>query len=386
MAFQSLYSRTSGWTPDQSVPAAERPVLDRWLLSELNTLAGEVDAALEGFDTQRAGKLLSAFVDDLSNWYVRRARRRFWRGDPAALSTLHEAIKTVTLLMAPLTPFVTERVWQDLVVTTTPDAPVSVHLAEYPAADPSLIDPALSGQMALVRRLVELGRAARADATVKTRQPLSRVLIPADALAGLGADLRELLADELNVVAVESLDGDASLVDITAKANFRSLGARYGKQVQPIAKAIAAADAAQLAAALRSAGQAELQVGDSRVQLEREDVLLTETPREGWAVATETGLTVALDLHITDELRRAGVAREVIRQIQETRKSSGLEVADRIVLRWSASDDTTRQAVTEHAAAIADEVLATDFAQGEADWAGATANELSGLTYWIRKA
>ncbi|WP_433218552.1 isoleucine--tRNA ligase [Dactylosporangium sp. CS-047395] len=379
VAFQSLYARTAGWTPDQSVPVAERPVLDRWVVSELNQLVGEVDAAMAAFDTQKAGRLLAAFVDDLSNWYVRRARRRFWRGDPAALATLHEAVTTVTLLMAPITPFVSERVWQDLVVPTTPDAPESVHLAAYPTADPTLIDERLSEEMALVRRLVELGRAARADATVKTRQPLARVLVSAPAL---DAALLEQLTEELNVQAVEPLTG--SLVNTTAKANFRSLGKRYGKRVQEIAKAIAAADAGALSASLRESGTATVTVDGEPIPLERDDVFLTETPREGWAVASDAGATVALDLHITPELRRAGIAREVIRQVQETRKSSGLEVVDRIEVGYASSDDETAAALSEHASAIADEVLATSFGAGS-PWAGADVQEAAGLTYWLRK-
>src|SRR5689334_4310424 len=162
VAFQALYGRAAGWQPSAADPAAaERPLLDRWVLSELNQLVRRVDAAYAAFDTQEAGRLLAAFVDDLSNWYVRRSRRRFWRGEPAALATLHEALRTVTLLMAPLTPFVTERVWGALVSPVDPSAAESVHLAAFPEADESLIDPALSAQMALVRRLVELGRAAR---------------------------------------------------------------------------------------------------------------------------------------------------------------------------------------------------------------------------------
>ncbi len=175
VAFQALYARTSNWSPSAEDPTpADRPLLDRWLLSELHALTRDVTDALETFDTQRAGKLLSSFVDDLSNWYVRRSRRRFWQGDKAALRTLHEVIETVTRLMAPITPFITERVWQDLVVPVTPDAPDSVHLSTWPEADHSAIDPELSKQMVLVRRLVELGRATRAESGVKTRQPLSR--------------------------------------------------------------------------------------------------------------------------------------------------------------------------------------------------------------------
>ncbi|RAG84526.1 isoleucine--tRNA ligase [Streptacidiphilus pinicola] len=390
VAFQALYARTAGWAPSASDPTpADRPMLDQWVLSELNTLVRDVDAALEAYDTQRAGKLLSSFVDDLSNWYVRRGRRRFWQGEPAALATLHEALETVTRLMAPLTPFITERVWQDLVVPVVPDAPESVHLATWPVADASLIDPALSRQMALVRRLVELGRATRADSGVKTRQPLSRALVSAQGYEELPAELLAQIAEELNVTAIESLaEVGGSLVDTTAKANFRALGKRFGKGVQDVAKVVAAADAAALSAALRATGTASVEVNGEQVELTPEDVIITETPREGWAVANEAGATVALDLHITPELRLAGVARDAIRQVQEARKNSGLEVSDRIVLRYVASADETAEALTTHGALLADEVLATDFAAGEADWADATpfADEALGLTFWLRKA
>jgi len=390
VAFQALYARTANWAPSAADPApAERPLLDRWLLSELNILVREVDAALDGFDTQRAGKLLSAFVDDLSNWYVRRGRRRFWQGEPAALRTLHEALETVTRLMAPLTPFITERVWQDLVVAVDPNAPVSVHLAEFPVVDEALVDPALSRHMALVRRLVELGRATRADSGVKTRQPLSRALIAAQGYAELPAELLAQIAEELNVTALESLSAvGGSLVDTTAKANFRALGRRFGKGVQEVAKAVAAADAAELAASLRTGGSASVLLDGEPVELGPDEVIITETPREGWAVANESGATVALDLRITPELRLAGLARDAIRQVQEARKNSGLDVADRIALRYLADDSETGQALEVHAALIADEVLATDFAAGKADWPEPVpfADEALGLTFWLRKA
>src|SRR5690606_3425615 len=192
------------------------------------------------FDTQRTGKLISTFIDDLSNWYVRRSRRRFWQGDPAALRTLHEALETVTRLMAPIVPFITERVWQDLIVPVAPDGPDSVHLAAWPEADRSLIDPDLSRDMLLVRRLVELGRATRAESGVKTRQPLSRALIAAQGFELLDDALRQQIAEELNVATLASLsDVGDSLVDTTAKANLRALGRRFGKRPQDGARAIA---------------------------------------------------------------------------------------------------------------------------------------------------
>ncbi|MFF3111694.1 isoleucine--tRNA ligase [Kitasatospora sp. NPDC057904] len=389
VAFQALYARTADWAPSAGDPApTDRPVLDRWVLSELNTLVREVDAAFEAYDTQRAGKLLSAFVDDLSNWYVRRGRRRFWQGDAAALATLHEALETVTRLMAPLTPFITERVWQDLVVPIDETAPASVHLAAWPEADETLVDPALSRHMALVRRLVELGRATRAESGVKTRQPLSRALIAAQGWEELPADLRAQIAEELNVSTLESLaEVGGSLVDTTAKANFRALGKRFGKGVQGVAKAVAAADAAHLATELRATGQTSVQHDGETITLSPDEVIITETPREGWAVANESGATVALDLAITPELKRLGIARDAIRQIQEARKNSGLDVADRIVLRWRATSEETAEAIAEHGPLVADEVLATDFAAGAADWTSGTfTDESLGLAFQLRKA
>src|SRR5450631_1579063 len=197
VSFQSLYARSAGWDPLEvsAPPVAERGALDRWALSEAHRLAADVDAAMEEFDTQRAGRLLAGYVDDLSNWYVRRSRRRFWAGDPAALATLHECLYVVTLLMAPITPFLTERVWQDLFASTSHELPPSVHLAKWPVvtpagADGSLVDDALAASMALVRRLVELGRATRAGSGVKTRQPLGQALVAAAGWEALSPELR----------------------------------------------------------------------------------------------------------------------------------------------------------------------------------------------------
>ncbi|WP_203919443.1 isoleucine--tRNA ligase [Rugosimonospora africana] len=387
VAFQALYGRTAGWSPSAADPApADRSVLDRWVLSELNTLVREVDAAMAAFDTQETGRLIAAFVDDLSNWYVRRSRRRFWRGDPAALATLHEALRTVTLLLAPITPFITERVWQELVVPVDAHAPQSVHLARFPEADEALLAPELSAQMAIVRRLVELGRAARAESGVKVRQPLSRALASATGFADLPEDLLAEIAAELNVGTVDPVSG--SFVDTTAKANFRTLGKRFGKDVQQVAKAIVAADAAALADALRTTGTATIEVGGEPIALGPDEVIITETPQEGWAVASDTGATVALDLHLTPELRRAGLARDAIRQIQEARKASGLDVSDRIQLRYLTGDEDTATALTEHGGLVAEEVLATDYATGEPTWPAARTftDETTGLTFWLRRA
>ncbi|MFD6993089.1 isoleucine--tRNA ligase [Streptomyces sp. NPDC059943] len=388
VAFQALYARTSGWAPSAADPApAERPVLDRWLLSELHALVDQSTRAMEAYDTQRVGKLLSAFVDDLSNWYVRRSRRRFWQGDKAALRTLHEVVETVTRLMAPLTPFITERVWQDMIVPVTPDAPESVHLSTWPEPDLSAIDPTLSRQMTLVRRLVELGRATRAESGVKTRQPLSRALVAASGFETLSPELRAQITEELNVSSLASLsEVGGSLVDTTAKANFRALGKRFGKGVQAVAKAVADTDAAALSAALRD-GTASVTVDGEPVSLAPDEVIITETPREGWSVASDSGATVALDLEITPELRLAGLARDAIRLIQEARKNSGLDVADRIAVRWTTTTDETRAALTTHTPLISDEVLALTFEPGapDATFGPAFTDEGLSLTFHLRK-
>ncbi|MBP2702334.1 isoleucine--tRNA ligase [Microbispora sp. RL4-1S] len=392
-SFFTLYANAESWSPARrhEAPApADRPLIDRWALAELHRTVAEVTASLEEFDTARAGRRITEFLDDLSNWYVRRSRRRFWSGEAAAFATLYECLETVTRLMAPLVPFVTDYVWD---VLRDADEPVSVHLASWPEVDEGLLDPALSERMALVRRLVELGRSARASSSVKTRQPLGRALVGAPGWASLPDGLRELIADELNVQRLEDLSGfSADLVTFTVKPNFRALGKRFGSQTKVAAAAIAAADPAALARALRSGATATVEAGElGTVELGPDDVIVTEQPRSGWAVETGavdtgTGETVALDLAITDELRRAGLVREVIRLVQEARKASGLSISDRIDLWWSAEGEPA-EALRDGGHLVADEVLAASFTEG-APPEGLPAHEDAdlGLVFWLRKA
>ena len=414
VSFLTLYSNAAassgdGWTPSRAAeapPAGDRPLLDRWVLSELNATVRDVTAAMEAFDTAAAGKLISAFIDDLSNWYVRRSRRRFWDGPgsrdgSAAFATLHECLLTLTRLMAPLTPFLTDYVWG---VLRGPDLPDSVHLASWPTADGSLIDEPLRRQMALVRRLVELGRAARASSSVRTRQPLARALAGAPGFTGLPEPLRAQVADELNVRSIEPL-GDAGtsgggpagsggsaagLMNRTAKPNFRALGKRFGPGTKAVAAAITAADPDALAGSLRSSGSATVEADGEQVTLGPEEVIVTETPKSGWAVATEGGETIALDLAITPELRREGIAREVVRLIQDARKNAGLDVSDRIDLWWSPAGDEVATALAEHGEAIAGEVLAVSRTTGTprdaADGVHEYQDQDLGLTFWLRRA
>ncbi len=280
-------------------PVSARPVLDRWLMSELHTLVRDVTAAMEGFDSATAGRRIAGFIDDLSNWYVRRSRRRFWEGPAtpdgeAAFATLYSSLETLTRLMAPLAPFVTDYIWGVLRAEGSPD---SVHLTTWPAFDASLIDERLSDQMALVRRLVELGRSARATAAVRVRQPLARALVGAAGFASLPAKLRAQVAEELNVHELEALTTvDDELVDYSVKPSFRALGKRFGSRTPAVAAAIEAADAAGLAASLRSGGTASVLVDGEPVSLDPDEVIVTQTPRSGWAVASDGGETVALDV------------------------------------------------------------------------------------------
>jgi isoleucyl-tRNA synthetase len=389
-SFFTLYAETNGWDPAASPapPRAERPLLDRWALAELASVTAGVTEALEDFDTQTAGRLIAGFVDDLSNWYVRRSRRRFWDGDPAALGTLHEVLDGLTRLMAPFTPFITERVWRSAVVpgaaAAGTDHPDSVHLADWPTVDAGARDDALVEQVALVRRLVELGRSARTSAKARTRQPLARALVAAPGWAQLPRDLVAEVAEELNVAELTELSEVAgSLVDVTVKVDFRAVGRRLGKQVQAVAAAVAAADPAELVAAYR-AGTATVPVDGATIPLADGDLVVTETPREGWTVASATGLTVALDLTLTPELERAGLVREVVRLVQDARKSTGLAVSDRIELWWT-GDGPVAQALTEHADALSGEVLATTVHADEPG-SGDGLEGPAGARIWIARA
>lgn len=363
VAFQSLYARSADWSPQGPAPQlAQRHVLDRWLISATHRLVRDVTDALERYDTQRTGTLIAAFVDLLSNWYVRRSRRRFWTAENDALWTLHEVLNVLTRLMAPITPFVTERVWQDLFVATDPSAPTSVHLADWPEYDAELIDEELTQAMEVTIRAVELGRAARAESKMKIRQALKRMLVPSTIYDRLTPELVEEIKSELNVVAVETFAAAGDIVDVFAKGNFRALGKRFAKRTPLVAAAIAAADANELATTLRTRGKAEVSVEGEAVEVLSDEVLLSERPREGWSVVNEQGETVALDLEITPELLRAGQVREVTRFVQEARKASGLDVSDRIRLTlWAAPELVA--AVDEGLNQIADEVLAVEIAR-----------------------
>lgn len=357
VSFHTLYAQASGFELSQSPALKDRSMLDKWIISELNALIEEVDNAYSEFDSQSAGRALARFIEDLSNWYVRRSRRRFWDGDLSALATLHESLITLTQLLAPMVPFITEQVWQEMVRVADPKATQSVHLTDFPIFDPALINRELNSQVALTRRVVELGRSARAESAIKIRQPLQRALISAPGWATLPHDMKDQIADELNVIHLADIaDADGDLVDISVKANFKSLGAKYGKEVQEISKAISASDPTALVKGLRTFGSAKIGIWT----IDLADLVITEVPKTGWMVASHDGESVALDLTLTAELVEAGNVREVIRFIQERRKSDGFEISDRIKVRWNC-DPSIASAIANATTHISDEVLALSF-------------------------
>jgi isoleucyl-tRNA synthetase len=362
VSFLALYAHAAQFKLAQAPAMKERSLMDRWIYSDLQRLITEVDDALSSFDSQRAGKALATFIDDLSNWYVRRSRRRFWDGDPAALATLHETLRTLTQLLAPMIPFITEHIWQQLIRPVEEDAPRSVHLSNFPQSNELEINPELSSQVAQTRRIVELGRAARADSAVKVRQPLRRALISAPAWSELPSAMKEQIADELNVLDLEDIgNADGDLVDVSVKANFRTLGTKYGADVQGIAQAIAQAVASELVNEIRTNGSITI-LGSKKIELE--DLVITEKPKSGWTVASRDGESVALDLALSPELIDAGQVREMIRFLQEARKNQSFDITDRINVLWNANPDVVK-AIDSARDHIAREILAVGMIHDE---------------------
>ncbi|MFN2388087.1 MAG: isoleucine--tRNA ligase [Actinomycetota bacterium] len=360
-SFWVTYASLEGFDPQAtSIPVSERPEMDRWVLAELDDTVREMTAALDGFDATRAGRRLDRFVDDLSNWYVRRSRRRFWRSAQesdtrSAFLTLWECLTTTAELSAPFTPFVAEEIHGNLMGPGSP----SVHLEDWPVPDGTRVDDGLRARMALVRKLVALGRAARTDAGIRVRQPLARALVvvrAAEAAELMG--LEDIVKDELNVRELEVTKGLDELVTYSVKVNFKQLGPRFGPRVKEVARAVAAAEARALVAALESEDGAALTLDDGEtIRLSAADLEVRVEGRQGYSLAQEGPHGVALDLDITPDLAAEGVAREAVRAIQELRRSSGLAVEDRIEVWLSSASDVAAGALGTHEAFISEEVL-----------------------------
>jgi isoleucyl-tRNA synthetase len=337
-AFFVMYARLDQFAP-QSAGGVERPEADRWIISLLEATVRDATQALDRFDALRAGTAIERFIDQLSNWYVRRNRRRFWKAangpdKQSAYQTLYECLEVSTRLMAPFMPFLTEAVYQNLVRAHRPQAPLSVHMATWPEPDALRLDAGLLLEMDVVQRVVALGRAARNDANLKVRQPLSRLLVrvPGEPEALAVQRHAEQIRDELNVKRVEVLPQDAQLVSYRIRPNLPVVGKRYGKLIPEIRQALLRMDAGSIATRVARAENVVIQIAGQHVELQPDDLLVESTAAEGFASKEAAGYLVGLDLTLTQELRVEGLARELVRSVQEARKDAGLNLADRIVL------------------------------------------------------
>jgi isoleucyl-tRNA synthetase len=369
--FFTTYARLDGWSPEQvAPPVGDRPVMDRWILAELAETVRVVDDGLDGFDATTAGRRLASFVDGLSNWYVRRSRRRFWaEGDGedkrAAFATLHTCLVELSALLAPFTPFLADELHEQLVRAVTPDAPDSVHLRDFPVPDPQAADPALRTAMATARQVVELGRRARNDAKIGVRQPLRTALVSVPVSQREGWErVADVVAEELNVKVLELPDADVGVTSYRLKPNFRALGPAFGNRTKEVAAAIESADADSIGTALTTQGEATVVVDGEQLTITSAQVQVLEEARTGWQVASEDVYSVALDLTLDEELRREGQARELVRAVNDLRKRLDLDLADRIALTIEAGGELG-QVVDVHGDWIAAEVLAVSLQRGE---------------------
>ena len=380
-AFFVMYAKLDRVDVTDDVPLAERPEIDRWALALLHRTVSGVTDALEAYDVFAAGRAIESFVDQLSNWYVRRNRRRFWKAaagpdKQAAYLTLYECLHTVNRLMAPIMPFITETVHQNLVRAVDETAAPSVHMSEWPAPDPAARDDDLIAEIDVVQRVVGLGRAARNSSGVRVRQPLSRLLVRVsdEAFAAFIVRHEAQILEELNVKTVQMLAPDAELVSYRIKPNLPRIGKRFGKRVPAIREALAAADGSAIAAAVAAGRTFDVEAAGEAIAFEPEDVLVESTSAEGYACAEEGGYLVGLDTSLTEALEREGLARELVRTVQEARKQAGLDVSDRITLRIDGTPEVAA-ALEAHRGYVMEETLATGW--GEAGWSPAYSVEHS---------
>ena len=346
-SFFVTYANLDHYTPSTGQDPANRTLLDRWVLSRLNTLVEAVRAALDRYDMLGAARQIERFViDELSNWYIRRNRRRFWKSvsdadKRAAYDTLYACLVTLAKLTAPVMPFVTDEMYGNLVRSQDETAPTSVHLSTYPESDPTLIDAPLEAAMDAVIRTVELGRAARNAANLKVRQPLARVLVktPTPELGDAVRELRAQVLDELNVKELEVVSSAGDLVEYSVLPKLPVLGPKYGKQLPRIRAALLNVDARQVARQALSGQSVNLEVDGNMLSLAPEEILIEERERPGLASTSEAGYVVALDTEVTPELYYEGLVRDFVRQVQNLRKQAGLNIDDRIVVVYEGSED-----------------------------------------------
>ncbi len=380
-SFWVLYANAEGLGPADFSPSSsffpdsgnkdelgERSVgedLDRWALSRLQATIETVRRHMDEFDCTDAGRVIADFVEELSNWYVRLSRRRFWEGDRAAFATLRHCLLEVSALLAPFTPFLADEIHLNLAggeAEELGETPDSVHLRDFPQPDASLSDPELEAAMEAVRLTVELGRAARAQAKAKVRQPLRRAVIVANDAERAAIEARaDLVTAELNVKELDFVSEEGELVSYAVKPNYRSLGPRFGKRMPQVAAAVEALDPVHVAAVMADGGQVGINVDGDEHALGPDELTLSLQPLEGYEVEAEAGHAVALQLELDDDLRQEGMAREIVHAVQNARKATGLDITDRIELSLG-GNEALLAAARAHETYLTGEVLATKIA------------------------
>tara|TARA_B110000902_G_scaffold92188_1_gene109404 strand:+ start:450 stop:3821 length:3372 start_codon:yes stop_codon:yes gene_type:complete len=340
-SFFGLYANIDNFSyAEEDVPFADRPEIDRWILSKLNTLISTVDKAYEEFEPTLAGRLIYDFTaDQLSNWYVRLCRRRFWKGEYStdkisAYQTLYKCLETLSVMMSPIAPFFSDRLFQDLDAVSGRCNVESVHLAEFPVANTSEIDTDLEARMEIAQKVSSMVLSLRAKEKIKVRQPLQRIMVPvlSETFKRQISAVKDLILSEVNIKEIEYLDESSNILVKRIKPNFKTLGPKFGKHMKSIAAAVNGFGEEEIAT-LEKNQQMELDLGEEKLTISMEDVEITTDDIPGWLVASEGGLTVALDITLTEELKGEGVARELVNRIQNMRKDSGFEVTDRIEIK-----------------------------------------------------
>ena len=366
--FFVLYARLDDVDLNDDIPVEQRPEIDRWALALMNHTIKVCTAAMDDFDARTAGEAIESFVDQLSNWYVRRNRRRFWKSTDAedqraAYLTLYQCLDAAHRLMAPFVPFLAEKVYQNLVRSRDVSAPISVHMTVWPEADSRYDDEQLLFDVGVVQKVVGLARAARGQSGLRTKQPLSRLLIrvPDDASAKALTGHEEQILEEVNVKRIELIARDAGLVSYRIKPNLPRVGKKHGKLIPAIRQALDDSDGAEIAGAVTRGEAVTIDAAGEPITLEPEDLLVETSAAEGYACGEDGGFLTALDTVLDDELRREGVARELVRSVQDARKQAGLEVSDRITLGVSGSD-AIEASLREYRDYIMTETLATRLA------------------------
>jgi isoleucyl-tRNA synthetase len=369
--FFVLYARIDGVDLNRQLAVAQRPQIDRWVIALLNQTIVTATTALDAFDARKAGDAIESFVDQLSNWYVRRNRRRFWKaahGDDkqAAYLTLFECLSAVQRLIAPFMPFIAESMYQNLIAAQDPQAPPSVHMASWPEADEGLIDAQLLADIDTVQKVVGLGRSAREAQSLRVRQPLARVMVrvPNSAAAARLERHQDQIMEELNIKEVVALAQDDGLLSYRIKPNLPRVGKRYGKLIPKIRAALDAADGEQIARQVAAGTAVQLDVDGQTLDFDPDDLLVETESASGYACAEEGGYLVALDTQLTPALEREGLAREIVRMIQDSRKQADLQIEDRIVLRVSGGA-AVMAAVDTYREFIEAEVLANRWAEDD---------------------